>query len=70
MPGPWDFTAASLYGGAPSPQPTATNTVDHAPGTPEPMARTVARPVGVRGDATLVLVGMLGLAALLMWRTG
>lgn len=68
MPGPWDFSASSLYGGNPSPQPTATATIDHPPGTPEPMAKTVARPDGIRGDAVGIIVGMLGAAALLVWR--
>lgn len=63
-----DFTAASMYGGAPSPQPTPTGTADHPPGTPEPVAKTVARPDGIRGDATMILVAMLGAAALLVWR--
>lgn len=60
------WTANDLYGSTPSAQPTPTGVPDHAPGTPEPVARTLPRtPAGVLGSPTLVLVLLLGLALLL-----
>jgi hypothetical protein len=64
------FSAASLYGGSPPIQPTATGTPDHPPGTPEPTVRTQARPGGLTltGNPTLLLVTMLGAAAFIVLR--
>lgn len=61
------MTAADLYGGAPSAQPTPTATADHAPGTPEPMARTLPRTASsALKSPTLVLVLLLAVAAALV----
>lgn len=58
-----NFTASQLYGGTPSPQPTSTPTASHAPGTPEPVAKTVAAPKGVSWDnPTFLLVALLAVA--------
>jgi hypothetical protein len=65
---PW--SSYSLYGGTPPAQPTPTGTADHPPGTPEPTVRTLPRPGGLslQHNPTLLLVGMLGLAAVLVMR--
>lgn len=60
------YTASAVYGGAPSPQPTPTPTPDHAPGTPEPVARTLPRPTGPLGNPALIIVALVGIAALLV----
>jgi hypothetical protein len=65
MQGGW--YANDVYGFGPSPQPTASPNPDHAPG-PEPMARTVPVPKGLRGNTTLLLVAMLGVAMVLVSR--
>lgn len=59
------YLASDIYGGAPSPQPTATPSPTHA-GGPEPMARTVARGAPGFNNPTLLLVVLIGLAALLI----
>lgn len=65
-----DFTAASLYGGQPSIQPTSTGQPDHPPGTPEPTMRTEPRPGGLSlaGNPTLLLVALVGAAAVMVMR--
>lgn len=61
------WTAHELYGGSASAQPNQTGVPDHAPGTSEPTTRTVPRATaGPLGNPTLVLVALLGLAALLI----
>lgn len=62
------FTAHELYGGpAPAqPDPAAAETGAPAP-SGEPGGRTVARPrPGITGNPTILLVGLLGLAAVLV----
>lgn len=57
------FTANEMYGGTPSPQPTATPVPGHAPGTPEPLAKTVKGPGGATWEnPTLLLVVLLAVA--------
>ncbi|MFA5711814.1 hypothetical protein [Mycolicibacterium sp.] len=60
------MSAAAVYGVSPSPQPTGTPYVDHAPGTPEPMARTVAHGSGPLASPTVALVAIIGLAIALI----
>jgi hypothetical protein len=61
------FTAAEMYGGAPSPQPTPTGVADHPPGSPAPHTRTVPRPpAGLLADPVLFLVALLAVAVLLV----
>lgn len=64
------FDSYSLYGGTPPAQPTGTPVMDHPPGTPEPTVRTMARPGGASpaGNPTLLLVGILGVAVVLIMR--
>lgn len=61
------YSAAAVYGGAPAPQPTPTGTPDHAPGTPEPVARTMpnAGARGIIGNPMAALVAIIGVALLL-----
>lgn len=60
------MTAAAVYGTSPSPQPSAVSAPIHAPGTPEPMARTVAQGNGPLQNPTLALVTVIGLAVMLI----
>lgn len=63
------MTADSLYGHIAQSQPNAVPAPTHAPGTPEPWARTEDHPErahGVAGNPVFVLVAMLGLAVLIM----
>jgi hypothetical protein len=57
------FSASSLYGGQPSPQPTGTPGPDGPPNTPEPVARTTPRDSDdARGDPLTWYVMLLGAA--------
>lgn len=69
MAGSSPFSAEAVYGVMPSPQPTATSTVDHPPGTPEPRVRTEKRPTGPAANPVLILVALVGVAMLLVQLT-
>lgn len=61
------LTADSLYGAIAQPQPNAVPVPTHAPGTPEPWARTEEHaPTGVVGNPVFILVALLGVAVLIM----
>lgn len=64
MPG--ELTAAAIYGAAGRTQPSPTPGPDTEPGEAEPTGRTEPRPSGPLGDPVLVLVGLIGLAVLLV----
>lgn len=63
------FVASTIYGAAPSTQPTATPTPDHGTAEPEPVVRSTPlrapKSLGV-DNPVLVLVVVLGLVVLLV----
>jgi hypothetical protein len=64
---PW--SSYSLYGGSPPPQPTNSGNVDHPAGTSPNTVRTLPLPGSSPAhNPTLVLVGMLGVAVVLVMR--
>jgi hypothetical protein len=62
------FSAESIYGVPASPQPNAAPLATQPAGQPEPTMRTLPRPnaAGLLGDPVFAIVGLLGLAFLIL----